>query len=89
MVFLSGVEGGCRNDLGVDFLEFPAGQQGFATGFGDLAFFSVVALLHKQLDMPLRTIANFSAGLHVLLNAPATSNTMLARYFVNQVDGHW
>lgn len=55
----------------------------------DLAFFSIVALLHKQLDMPLRTIANFSAELHALLSAPATSNTMPARYFVNQVDSYW
>ena len=54
MVFLSGVEGGCRNDLGVDFLEFPAGQQGFATGFGDLAFFSV---------LPVNTAAVLAAAI--------------------------
>lgn len=55
----------------------------------DLAFFSIVAMLHKQLEMPLRTIACFSADLHALLNAPAASNTMPTRYFANQVDGLW
>jgi len=55
----------------------------------DLAFFSIVAMLHNQLEMPLRTIASFSGGLHALLNAPAASNAMPARYFVNQVDGRW
>lgn len=55
----------------------------------DLAFFSIVAMLHKQLEMPLRTIASFSVGLHALLNAPAASNAMPARYFANQVDGLW
>lgn len=55
----------------------------------DLAFFSIVAVFHKQLDVPLRTIASFSSGLHALLNAPAASNAMPARYFANQVDGQW
>lgn len=55
----------------------------------DLAFFSIVTLLHKRLDMPLRTIAGFSASLHELLNAPAASSAMPDRYFVNLVDGRW
>lgn len=55
----------------------------------DLAFFSIVVLLHKELEMPLRTIAYFSAELHALLNVPAASNAAPARYFVNQVDGIW
>ena len=56
---------------------------------GDLAFFSVVAMLHQRLDMPLRTIAGFSARLHALMNAPAASNAMPARYFLNQESGTW
>lgn len=55
----------------------------------DLAFFSIVSLLHKQLEMPLRTIAGFSADLHAILNVPAASNALPARYFANQVDGLW
>jgi hypothetical protein len=55
----------------------------------DLAFFSMVSLLHKQLELPLRAIASFSADLHALLNAPAASNAVPARYFANQVDGVW
>lgn len=56
----------------------------------DLAFFSIVALLHSRLDMPLRTIASFSKELHTMLSAPAASNTMSMRYFVSQNDdGAW
>lgn len=56
----------------------------------DLAFFSIVSLLHRRLDMPLRTIASFSGKLHTMLNAPAASNAMPARYFVSQNDdGAW
>jgi hypothetical protein len=56
----------------------------------DLAFFSIVSMLHTRLDMPLRTIASLSAKLHTMLNAPAASNAMPARYYVNQDDdGVW
>lgn len=56
----------------------------------DLAFFSIVSLLHKRLDMPLRTVASFSGKLHMMLIAPMASNIVPARYFVNQNDdGDW
>lgn len=54
---------------------------------GDLAFFSIVSLLHKQLDLPVRSIAGFSEELHTLLNTPTAANTMSLRLFVNQDDG--
>ena len=50
----------------------------------DLAFFSIVSMLHTRLAMPLRAIADFSASLHAMLSAPAASNALPARYFINQ-----
>lgn len=56
----------------------------------DLAFFSLVSMLHTRLNMPLRTIATFSTKLHTMLSAPAASSDMAARYYVNQDDdGVW
>jgi hypothetical protein len=56
----------------------------------DLAFFSIVSVLHKQLAMPLRAIAGFSGELHAMLSQPAASNSMPERYFLNQGDdGKW
>lgn len=56
----------------------------------DLAFFSIVSLLHRQLDVPLRTIANFSEALYTMLKAPTAFNALPERYFMNQnTDGAW
>lgn len=56
----------------------------------DLVFFSIVSLLHKRIDMPLRTVASFSEKLHTMLNAPVASSIMPAYYFVSQNnDGDW
>lgn len=56
----------------------------------DLAFFSIVSMLHKRLAMPLRVIAGFSGELHAMLSQPAASNSMPERYFLNQGgDGNW
>ena len=38
MVFLGRIEGGGGDDLGMDFLEFSAGEEGIAAAFGKLAF---------------------------------------------------
>lgn len=53
----------------------------------DLAFFSLVALLHRGLGLPVSTIARFSASLHDHVNRPSSLNSPAARLFLNQVDG--
>jgi len=52
----------------------------------DLAFFSMVALLQRRLDLPLRTIASFSTAMYEHVGTPATSTSSPARFFLNQSD---
>lgn len=56
----------------------------------DLAFISIVAVLHERLGLPLRTIATFSAALYGQVDARAALAGSAIRFFVNQVeDGSW
>ena len=56
----------------------------------DLAFFSIVAGLHHRLEVPLRTIANFSAALHSQVGFRVAVAGSGGRFFLNQTDdGTW
>lgn len=56
----------------------------------DLAFFSLVALLHRGLGLPVTTIARFSASLYDHVNRPSSLSSPAARLFLNRVDeGVW
>ena len=50
----------------------------------DLAFFSLVALLHRGLGLPVTTIAQFSASLYDHVNRPSSLSPPAARLFLNQ-----
>lgn len=56
----------------------------------DLAFFSLVGLLHRQLGLPLGDIAEFSFVLHEHVNRPSSLGTPAGRFFLNQFQkGTW
>lgn len=56
----------------------------------DLAFFSLVALVHRDLGLPVTTISRFSVVLYDQVNRPSSLNSPSARFFLNQVDeGIW
>lgn len=52
----------------------------------DLAFFSLVALLHRGLGLPVATIARFSASLYDHVSRPSSLNSPAARFFLNRVN---
>lgn len=52
----------------------------------DLAFFSLVALLHRRLGLPVTTIARLSESLYAHVSRPSSLNTPAARIFLNQID---
>lgn len=56
----------------------------------DLAFFSTIAVLQGSLDLPLRTIAAFSAELYGHIDAVAAVAGSSVRIFINHTsDGGW
>lgn len=52
----------------------------------DLAFFSLIALLHRGLGLPVTTIARFSASLHDHVNRPSSLSSPAARLFLNRIN---
>lgn len=52
----------------------------------DLAFFSLVALLHRSLGLPVTTIARFSASLYDYVNRPSSLSSPAARLFLNRIN---
>ncbi|WP_290904658.1 hypothetical protein [Aquabacterium sp.] len=55
-----------------------------------MAFFSLVALLHRGLGLPVTTIARFSTSLYDHVNRTSSLSSPAARLFLNQVsEGVW
>jgi len=52
----------------------------------DLAFFSLTALLHRSLGLPVTTIARFSASLYDYVNRPSSLSSPAARLFLNRIN---
>lgn len=50
----------------------------------DLAFFSAVAVLQKQLDLPIRKVSEFSVELHARISATAALSDRGARIYLNR-----
>jgi len=56
----------------------------------DLAFFSLVALLHRRLGLPVPVIARFSELLYEHVSRLSSLSTPMARIFLNQIgDDAW
>lgn len=56
----------------------------------DLVFFSLVAHVHRQLALPLATIAKFSSALHENISRSSSLGTPAARVFLNEApEGTW
>ena len=56
----------------------------------DLAFFSLIALLHRKLGLPVSAIAPFAESLYEHVSRPTALNTPAARIFLNQdASGSW
>lgn len=52
----------------------------------DLAFFSLVAMLHRSLGLPVATIAQLSASLYDYVNRPSSLSSPAVRLFLNRIN---